>query len=296
MLAAVAAIGAIAYFLTPLSASGPEGMPFGFRLNIRYLGPALAIALVLVALPPPRLRAGARWWRWGALIAFAALIVISAEAPDALEGERAVGTAVLVVAVAGAPLAALLLARWRVPLGAIGVALAAGDLALAVLGSEAKDDYLDQRYSSSAPGYPRGEHPSTELGLGLGAAYDWARSTDDARVAVSGSLGGLFQYGLWGPEATNEVRFLGERRDRGAFVANDQCPEWIGTVNGGDYDYVVTTPAYDQDNPSASVAPIERQWISRARSAERVGGAGLVDVWRLDGHRLDPVVCTTPRR
>jgi hypothetical protein len=293
MLAAVAAIGAIAYFLTPLSASGPEGMPVGFRLNIRYLAPALAIALVLVALPPPRLRTRAPWWRWGALIAFAALIVLSAEAPDALEGDRALGTVVLVVAFAGAPLAALLLARRRVPVGAIGAALAAGALGLAVLGSEAKNDYLQQRYALSAPDYPRDEHPSIELGLGLGAGYDWARGTGDARVALSGSLGALFGYGLWGNEATNEVRFLGERRDRGAFVALDQCPEWIGAVNGGDYDYVVTTPGYDQDDPGASKAPIERQWISRARSAERIAGAELVDVWRLHG-TLDPIVCAPP--
>ena len=37
--AAVALLSAIAYLLTPLGASGPEGMPVGFRLNIRYLAP-----------------------------------------------------------------------------------------------------------------------------------------------------------------------------------------------------------------------------------------------------------------
>ena len=32
---------------------GPEGSPVGFRLNIRYLAPGLALALVLAAIPPP---------------------------------------------------------------------------------------------------------------------------------------------------------------------------------------------------------------------------------------------------
>ena len=53
MLGAVALIAAIAYLLTPLGASGPEGMPVGFRLNIRYLAPGLVLALTLLAIPPP---------------------------------------------------------------------------------------------------------------------------------------------------------------------------------------------------------------------------------------------------
>ncbi len=56
MLAAVVVVAAIAYLLTPLGASGPEGSPVGFRLNIRYLAPGLALALVLAAIPPPLCR------------------------------------------------------------------------------------------------------------------------------------------------------------------------------------------------------------------------------------------------
>ena len=47
-----ALVAAVAYLLTPLGASGPEGSPVGFRLNIRYLAPGLALALVLAAIPP----------------------------------------------------------------------------------------------------------------------------------------------------------------------------------------------------------------------------------------------------
>ena len=51
MLAAVAAFAAIAYLFTPLGASGPEGSPVGFRLNMRYLAPGLILALTLLSIP-----------------------------------------------------------------------------------------------------------------------------------------------------------------------------------------------------------------------------------------------------
>ena len=57
--------------LTPLGASGPEGTPVGFRLNIRYLAPGLALALVLAAIPPPIGRRDL--WRLGALGLFGGL-------------------------------------------------------------------------------------------------------------------------------------------------------------------------------------------------------------------------------
>ena len=64
MLALVAVVSAIAYLLTPLGASGPEGMPVGFRLNIRYLAPGLVLALALLAIPP-RFAGEQRVWGLG---------------------------------------------------------------------------------------------------------------------------------------------------------------------------------------------------------------------------------------
>ncbi len=83
MLAVVVAVSAVAYLLTPLGASGPEGSPVGFRLNIRYLAPALALGLVLAAIPPPLLRDGMRrWWRLGAIGLFAVLVAVGAGAAE----------------------------------------------------------------------------------------------------------------------------------------------------------------------------------------------------------------------
>ena len=64
MLAAVAALAAIAYLLTPLGASGEEGAPVGFRLNIRYLAPGLALGLLLIPIAATRLPGRQAIWRW----------------------------------------------------------------------------------------------------------------------------------------------------------------------------------------------------------------------------------------
>jgi hypothetical protein len=298
MLGAVALIAAIAYLITPLGASGPEGMPVGFRLNIRYLAPGLILALTLLAIPPDFVMGRPiRWlgslerlWRLATLALFAVLTVVSAGAIGAIDTGRIPGTAALALTVVALPLLLVFLSRRGlspVPLAGIG---AAALIALAVFGRFAQEDYLDQRYSSTAPHYPRTEQPALELGQGLGAAYDWARGTHDVNIALSGTMGALFQYGLWGPDSSNDVTYLGEHGSRGSFREIPECPEWIGALNDGDYDYVVTTPTYHQDDPGADTAPIQRQWISHAGNVQRVVSADLVDVWRVTGP-LDPLAC-----
>ena len=99
MLALVALVAAIAYLLTPLGASGPEGMPVGFRLNIRYLAPGLVLALTLLAIPPRfageqrvwGLGTWAQIWRLGTLSLFALLIVVSAGAVGSIDTGRIPG-------------------------------------------------------------------------------------------------------------------------------------------------------------------------------------------------------------
>ena len=119
MLALVAVVAAIAYLLTPLGASGPEGMPVGFRLNIRYLAPGLVLALTLLAIPPRfageqrvwRLGTRARIWRLGTLSLFALLIVVSAGAVGSIDTGRIPGTAALALAVVALPLLLVFLFR-----------------------------------------------------------------------------------------------------------------------------------------------------------------------------------------
>ncbi|HSD23762.1 MAG TPA: hypothetical protein VLB79_05475, partial [Solirubrobacterales bacterium] len=297
MLGGVALLAAIAYLLTPLGASGPEGMPVGFRLNLRYLAPGLILALTLLAIPPFRgdrevWRLGGlqRLWRLGTLGIFVVLVVVSAGAIGAIDTDRIPGTALIVLALVGVPLLLVHLSRRGlapVPLAGIG---AAAVIALAVGGRFVQDHYLDERYSSAAPEYPRTEQPAVELGQGLGAAYDWARGTHDLKIALSGTMGALFQYGLWGGDSSNAVTYVGQHGPRGSFHEIPQCPEFIAALNDGNYDYVVTTPTYQQDDPAADTRPVQREWISRAGNVQRVAGANLVDVWKVTGP-LDPLAC-----
>ncbi|HET8593154.1 MAG TPA: hypothetical protein VFL56_05775, partial [Solirubrobacterales bacterium] len=290
MLAVVAALSAIAYLFIPLGASGPEGSPVGFRLNIRYLAPGLVLALTLLAIPPSFARGGERSWGLVMLVVFVGLTVVSAGALEAIDTDRIPGTIALALALVALPVLLVLLFR----LGAPPVPLVGGALvaviALAVFGRFAQEDYLDQRYSSTAPHYPRAEHPSVELGQGLGAAYDWARGLKDERIALSGTLGALFQYGLWGEDGSNDVRYLGHKGERGSFEEIPECPEWIAAINSGNFDYVVTTPAYNQDDPAASTVPVQRSWIEHGGNVQRVAGGGLVDIWMITGP-IDPVTC-----
>jgi hypothetical protein len=300
MLAAVALVAAVAYLLTPLGASGPENMPVGFRLNIRYLAPGLILALTLLAIPPPFMREQPAWrfgtrarlWRLGTLGLFAVLILVSAGAVGAIDTGRIPGSVALALALVALPLLLVLLSRRGlapVPLAGIGVAAL---IALAVFGRMAQTHYLDERYSSTAPDYPKTEQPAVELGQGLGAAYDWADGAHDLRIALSGTMGALFQYGLWGGDSSNQVTYIGQHGARGSFNEIPECPEWIGALNDGDYDYVITTPTYHQDDPAADVEPVQRDWISHAGNVQRVAGAGLVDVWRVTGP-LDPLACVS---
>jgi hypothetical protein len=289
MLAAVAGLAAIAYLLTPLGASGEEGAPVGFRLNIRYLAPGLALALVLIPIAAARLPGPRALWRWASLVVFAGLTVVSSGAVEEIDTDRLAGSILLGLVVVALPVALWLLARGGIPRVVLAGVGAVVLIAVAFAGRLGQEDYEELRYSSAAPDYPRDEQPAIELGQGLGAAYDWARGIRDQRIALSGTTGALFQYGLWGPDSSNDVRYLGQRRDRGAFDEIAECPEWIGAINSGDFDYVVTTPTYHQDDPEAATLPEQRSWIAAAK-ARRVAGAGLVDVWQLD-RPLDPAAC-----
>jgi hypothetical protein len=218
------------------------------------------------------------------------LIVVSAGAIGAIDTARIPGSAALALAVVALPLLLVFLFRRGlepVPLAGIGLAAL---IALAVLGRLAQTHYLEERYSSTAPDYPKTEQPATELNQGLGSAYDWAREARGLRIGLSGTMGALFQYGLWGGDSSNTVTYIGRKGPRGSFNEIPECPEWIAALNDGDYDYLITTPTYHQDDPAADTAPPQRDWISHAGNVQHVASAGLVDIWKITG-TLDPLAC-----
>ena len=62
----VALFSLAAYLITPETAAGPNGDPLGFAFNLRYLAPALALALAVAPLAPALrervARSGRAWW------------------------------------------------------------------------------------------------------------------------------------------------------------------------------------------------------------------------------------------
>jgi hypothetical protein len=75
----------LAWLIAPTSASGPEGMPRGFESGLRYLAPALALGLALLAVVP---------------LLRARLSRFSAGSPWGWDGDRRLGVAALAAAIA----------------------------------------------------------------------------------------------------------------------------------------------------------------------------------------------------
>ena len=184
MLAAVAVVAALAYLLTPLGASGPEGSPVGFRLNIRYLAPGLAIV-----------RRSRDVWRIAALALFGALTALNAIALEPIDMDRIPGSLLLALAVVTAPVAIVMLARNGVPWGALAV----GGLCAAIPRSRPTTRATSSRRSSSArasaarttgPAAPRTRAsawrapPARSSSTGSGASIPRTRSASSASAST----------------------------------------------------------------------------------------------------------------
>ncbi|MGZ5342014.1 MAG: hypothetical protein ACXWW8_03615 [Solirubrobacterales bacterium] len=289
MLAVVALVTTVAYVFTPLSASGQEGAPLGFRLNLRYLAPALAIGLILLAAPSARLpgreRASAL-----AVLGVLLVVLIAGQSPLAALDDGYLAGALLIGLAAASVVAIALLGSRGAPRAAFAAAGAALALLIAGLGWPEQRDYTEQRYALDAPHYPRDEHPGQELAQGLGAAYEWARGERDQRIGLGGTTGAFFQYGLYGPDSSNRVRYVGERGPRGSLKEITDCRRWREALNDGGYRFAVTTPGYDQDNPAHPLSAPFTAWTGSDPAARPVLRRANVTVFELTGP-LDPQAC-----
>lgn len=288
MLGAVTIVAAIAYLFTPLTAAGPEGQPLAFGINLRYLVPALALGLALLTLEP---KLTPERFRVPLLAGGAGALVLTSLYSDSAyiwkEPFVSIPFAVLfgVLLICG-PVAIALLARRSAPL-AVGAAAA---LALVVAGAgwERQDDYLESRYSRSE-----------DFRFQLGELAAWAKPTSGLRIGVAGTSGAYNQYLLYGDELSNYVQYIGRELPAGDFrsLADDDddfaggCRVFIGAVNDGGYEYVVTTPELDLNDPATAKPAPERGWLLAAAGAEaEVLREGRVSVFRIEG-ALRPEDC-----
>jgi hypothetical protein len=287
----VVLFGLLAYLFTPLSAAGPEGMPEAFRINLRFAIPALlaGLALLPVSLFPPSHGAvprGQREWSlasW-ALMAVLLLVLVATNRADAVvrDPDRlfAWGLALLFVLIP----AGLVYLRGRgAARGAVIAGFAVLAIAIAAIGYPVQREYLEDRFAN--------EDPATAIpGMGLDSAYAWARGVEDSRIGLAGTTAGFLQYGLYGTDLSNQVRYLGQKGAQGAFNAIPTCKEFRTAVNDADLDYLVTAPFLNFIEPEQPISSPETTWLQGEEALTAIDREGLVTVWTVEG-KLDPATC-----
>ena len=88
--------------------------------------------------------------------------------------------------------------------------------------------------------------------------------------ASPGTSGAYNQYGFYGDDVSNYVQYVGRHLPEADFRRIESCPEFRSAVNAGDYDYLITTPELDLNNPSTAEPSPERGW-AEGRSGRPAG-------------------------
>ena len=271
--AAATLLGLLAYLFTPLGASGAEGEPEGFAINIRFVIPPLLAALVLLPLSIRR--------REGLLLAALVVVLLVTDRSDTVvrDPDRLFGLlfALLVVLVP----AAILLARFRgAPRTVVLAACLVLALTVAAIGHPLQRDYLRDRFG-----------PGSELpGMSLNTAYHWARDVERARIGLAGTSAGFLGYGFYGTDLSNQVRYLGREGPHGAFNAIPDCEGFRAAANEADLDYLVTAPFLNFIDPDQPVTSPETAWLRGEPAVAPILRSGPVTVWRVGGE-LAPGGC-----
>jgi hypothetical protein len=309
-----ALLAIVAYLFTPLSAAGPEGSPDAFSINLRFLVPALAMALVLIPLIPwfrkPRPQIGlgllllllffgtgrgdAIWSQSGRLfgVAFAIAFVVfpallwhyrgrltgSGLEPTAGSGPAFAGSG---PASAAAPAgSSTFFTSFRSVSGRRWIPWLAGSVVLAglLISWPLASGYFDSRYNDFEPE------------AGLVESYRWANSVEGAEIGLAGTTAGFRQFGFFGEDLSNRLTYIGAEAPAGGFNVIRTCPGFKRAVNRADLDYLVTSPFLNFIGEREPVYSPERDWVAGDKAVTRIVGPGPVEVWRING-RLDPATC-----
>jgi hypothetical protein len=314
----VALFGMVAYLFTPLSAAGAEGAPTGFEINIRYAVPALLAGIALLPLVLRRSAPSAggvvagvphsagrreaasehmgegrrdRTRGWIVLSLFVLALVVTDRLDAVLRDSDRVFAWLLALIVVPVPVAlwwAWRRGEWR---GAVAAGFATLALLVAAIGYPLQRDYLDDRFRNGDPA-------RAIPGMGLDSAYRWARGVEDAHIGLAGTTAGFLQYGFYGTDLSNRVRYLGTKGPHGAFNAIASCGEFRAALNAAGLDYLVTAPFLNFIHPEDPIRSPEAGWLRGEPAVEAVDRSGEITVWRVRG-LLDPSTCSpanTPLR
>jgi hypothetical protein len=277
----VALLGLLAYLFTPLSAAGAEGEPVGFAINVRFVIPALLVALVL--LPLPRFLDDRRR-QWGLMAALVLVLLLTDRPDDALHDPARAFALIFTLLVVLVP-AGLWLLRERRGGGAwlLG-GLAALALAVIAIGYPVQRHYLDGRFANT------GAHDTRIPGMDLDSTYRWARGIEGARIGIAGTTAQFAAYGLYGTDLSNRVIVLGAEGPRGAFNAIPTCAGFRAAVDAADLDYLVTSPFLNFLHPGDPIPSPEARWLRGEPAVAPILHSGQVTVWKVSGE-LAPGAC-----
>jgi len=237
---------------------------------------------------PDRTRGQRPWLDRALMAALLALLVATNRADAALRDPDRLAAWLIALLFVLIP-AALLYARSRgLPRGATVGGFAALALLIAAIGYPVQRDYLQSRYANT-------DAATAIPGMHLDSAYRWARDVEGARIGLAGTTAGFLEYGFYGTDLSNRVRYLGEEGPHGAFNAIPSCAGFRAAVDAADLDYVVTAPLLNFVEPGDPVASPEAGWLRGDPAITPIDRSGPVAVWRIDG-TLDPSTCRDEER
>ncbi|MDX6627656.1 MAG: hypothetical protein QOE56_2645 [Solirubrobacterales bacterium] len=285
VIAAGALVTAVVYVFTPLTAAGQDGSPTGFFTNTRYLIPGLVLAMVLLPIARPLRAPDKRAWQ--TLLFLTAVYVITVLTTPRWYPTYLFGAIFITLALVWVP-SALSLGRVRRKVSRPIVAAAIGAVVLlaVVLGRAQQVQYADQHYTK------------TTLFLGEGGpqkAYAFAQHQHDKRIGIAGSSEIIFgQYGFYGNDASNTVKYIGVPGPDGTYRLATTCKAFRREINAGDYDYIIISQATQDSEEVPYWYPIYA-WVKNDPALELVVAEPTIVpqpdyVFKVKG-RLDPAGC-----
>lgn len=269
----------IAHVFNPISASGPDGGPYGFASNLRYAAPGIAIGLILLPL------CETRWMARRLLTPIYALVILIASIAST---EWIQPQPLLAIAIGTS---AVLVPIWLIRGPRIGARrLAVASLLAIVLaaGYPAQRHYFDNRYQADLA--PPLDNPGFRASNQWRLIQTWARDQRGMKIGIVGTPAAYGQYVFYGEDLSNEVRYLGEPQPHGGLTQIESCRRWRERIDRGRFDAVVITP----EDPGSPFPPAQIGWTATDAAAVPVLRVNPAGVFLLAGP-LNPVACHSGR-
>jgi len=277
MLAIVSMVAVLAYLIMPNGAPGTGFLVcLNFAGNVRYVIPALALALALTAALPGM--ADGRL-ALGTIAVFAGIVYFQfAERGFAQHWEWQISTGqrwagALLVLGAAAVSAGLWFARRR------GARAFAAVVTVVVVGVGVAAYFVQRGYLRHRYAHPRAD------GERASPLWPWAQDLPATRLGI---VGDLFQYPFSGRALQTSVRYVGVAEPDGGFRSVRTCTEWRRALADGRFEYVVAA----LDAFSSNAPEVERidRWTLGIPGTRVVVKEGSATVYRLT-NVPDPDAC-----